>query len=227
MKKIIGCLALVGCLGLTLTGCKGSTNDVEKQIEKMEETVKEGKIFEDDRVVIITRKYTNDKTENSKIKYIKDENKSYFEVEENGKTSKIWIEEGEKESTLYINVGAQKYLYTVSQDEYGEGNVILELLQMASAGKAFYNMIIEEMEKNLKTCKDKGVSCEVEKTLGGKVTYTHKQDKESTTYIVKGGKVVSVKEVKVEGNDTEETTAEIEYENQKVELPNKASYTKK
>ena len=230
MKKV-GLCSLALASVLTLSGCKGTTNDVEKQIEKMEDVVKEGKIFEKD--YSYTTSMSND-GEELDVKMIRDNNKMYVEVEADlseffsGKMQ-LWIEEVDKEYTIYMNFDGEKKYSVYDEDEYEEFEEGFNLL--GTTLKDSYESHIDALEDAIDECDEEGVTCEIEKTLLGKVTFNYKDEDGKATYVLKGGKILSV-EVKATSEiipgvkSTTKGSMECEYKNQTVEMPDKDDYEK-
>lgn len=221
MKRKIGSLALVACLGLTLTGCKGSTNDVEKQIDKIEETIEEGKIFNKDYSINFDFKTT---TMGASVAIkgflVKDGDNFYREDNAGEVSSKTWIIKGDEKYTIYLENATGKHYYTVDLDDTTAIDALLD-----GDLKEIYKQEVSTLTLSLESCDEDSATCEVEKSLFGKVTYSIEEEGSSAKYVLKGGKILS-SEVKLDGGVAVkmETVSEYNYSNQTVKAPNKVEF---
>lgn len=210
MKKV-GLCSLALASVLTLSGCKGTTNDVEKQIEKMETVVKEGKIFEEDYAII-----TKDESGEETNVLIVDDNKVYMVSEK----TKIWLEKGRQKTTIYLEKGNEKKYIELDNDEYEEIEEFLEFETYVLEEE--YKDYVKILKETLDECNDKDVTCTVKKSLLGKVTFTIDEDYRVGTIVLKGGKVLSL----LSKGENYESLTEYEYGNQTVEMPDKDDFDK-
>lgn len=239
MKKKIGLIALVGCLGLSLTGCKGETDDVNKQLEKMSDVIEEGELFDDDYQIKAEMKLTDDgKTSTMKYHFEKDKEKYWIKIEIDDGNEEKYIESwvGEKDDKFYAfydNNGKDKIYAEIDSEDVDEaiGEAMDGVEGMETNLKDLYDAAYGALKAMVETCNsnqsDK-ITCSVDKSLFGKVTLTLESDaifgegKMTTSYSLKGGKL---RETTIK-SDEAEVTMKLGYGNQIVRLPDTDDFKK-
>lgn len=219
MKKI-GSLVLVGCLGLTLTGCKKDLDYMEKEITKMEEKLEELK-NEDYSVhmeQVSAGRYTLNKTVNK-------DGKNYYV-----RSHTVYEDETVIVERWFEHKSGNKYTIYV---QYTEGNLKGELkkqeIEIVSAGDYdlldlpyFYDEGIGATNEAINTCKNnEGGSCEVNKSLFGKVTFEYDSDEFDFKLVSNKGKIIEIyaEEEDERYSDNNKFDISIEYKDQTVKIP--------
>ena len=220
MKKGLLSLALVGCLSLTLTGCKGSLEDFEDQVDLLEELVEDGDIFEEDWKVIMN--ITADEGSQKNI-VRKDGNMIYTltqtMVDGEEMVEKMWTIEEDDGIHVYMESsnGVKDYYVISGEEEEGE----LVISEPENFLKNVYDMIISLDSELDDICELDGYTCSVEKKMFGKVILTAtEEDGETIEATLKKGKLL---EFSYEDEDGR-YDFEIEYKDQDISKPNKADF---
>lgn len=232
MKKKIGLIALVGCLGLTLTGCEGSTEDLNKQMTKMNKVIEDGDLFDDDYQVKGEMIVVSDGERNS-VKYHleKDDDNIWVKMEtvEDGEEKYFETWAGEKDDKYYAfyDDNGKKTYASVDEDEMEDAieDVVSGIEGLGTSLDSLYKTLAESLKGTLKSCESKltGTTCNVEKSIFGTVKFTITQEVAGATtemsYSLRGGKIREVSTKMTYGEDSMEIIMKYSYWNQIVRLP--------
>ena len=238
MKKLTGWL-LLGCLGLTVSGCKGDTDDVSKQLTKMSNVIEEDDIFDEDYSMKVKIEIPSQNKGNSLMEYTfkMDDDKVYLDLTTTyrNETSsiKVWIEEEDDVYYTYIDNGKSK-VYSEYSSENDAFKAFDNLgVSINSSLKETYNNLYSELEKLTNDCENEEndtITCSVERTLFGKVTLNTRLESIlgsviESTYTLKKGKLIRAATKASHDEYESSTVIEFDYSNQKITIPNKKDYT--
>lgn len=199
-KKILGLCTAV-CLGVTLTGCSATADDLENQLEKMEAIIEEGDIYEDDWA--LSAEY-----EGQDVTVKKDGDNFYMDMNMDGNVGEVWMIKDGAKYTVYGKMDGKKYKAEVDTEE-------VEAMLAEFDIKEYHEGFFEILKAVPEACEEEGVTCEFEKNLFGKFTASMEVDDTGLTFVIKGGKLLSLSG-NVYGT---EMSIEFDYGNQRVKAP--------
>ena len=242
MKQKIGFITILGALCFSVSGCKGDTDDINKQVSKMNNIIEQGDIFSKDYRIEgeISSKYGNN--ENS-IEYLlkKDGSTYYVELEsefnDKENTIRYWLEKENSSYYVYYDDGIDKLYLEINENDK-VNDILGDIFTDAGVSinpdlKTAYENIKSNIESSIDSCNEnsiEGLTCKVDKTLFGKVTfnmnYSLKGTNSSSSFVLKKGKVMEVSSLYTSDNSYVSSEVEFDYGNQKISLPNKDEYVK-
>lgn len=241
-KKRSLILALSMCF--CLSGCKGDTGDVSKQLNKMDEFMHDKDFSSLDYEIEgeFTTRNKNDNTVLS-MEYVleKDGDNYYIEIEternESEYLKQYWLIRNDTKYDIYFNNNGEKQFTSIINDRdelnyklyaiFLEENIMLEPNLLST-----YNNIKNNIESSINSCNEniEGYSCKVEKKLFSKVTlnitYSYNNLTTSSIYKLKRGKIKEISTTKSSAISSIYSKVEFDYDNQKITIPNKSDYSK-
>ena len=237
-KQLSSLLALTICC--CVSGCKGNTNDINKQLTKMETLFNKGDFFREDYEIsgeIYTK--INDNDANIEYSLEKDGDNYHVEIETeigiNEDDKQYWfIKNGDKYDVYFNNNGTKQYVSV--------GNVSIDTMLLGLFSSAnirldphlanTYANVKSNIENNLTLCNEgvEGYTCGVERKLILKVifksSYTNGSVTTSSLYELRRGKIDKISSSSSGSESYYRTEVEFEYKNQTVNIPNKNEYNK-
>lgn len=235
MSKKLGLVALLGCLGLTISGCKADSNDLSKQVDKMSEVIEKGKIFDKDYQIKGEFKFVND-GESEEIEYHleRDDDNIWVEMDYDIKgedqTIRAWVGEKDDKYYAFLDTKDEKIYSEIDSENLTEemNDFISDIDGLSSNLEDIYNSMYDSIENAVKMCKENngklGFSCEIEKTMFGTVEVEIEQKligsaSSKFSFSIRGGKLREVEVVTISGDIAMEMSMEFSYMNQIVRLP--------
>jgi len=194
MRKKILSLIMIGSLSLTITGCKADNTDFETQVEKMNQIIEDGKLFEKDyqlKASMFT--ILNGKKTEIDYHFERDGNNYWLEMDTDSD-----LEELDEDIEIWVGKKDEKYYAFYEYDnkkEYNEisstqvNNLIdskMNLNNFESNLQDNYLSMVELISETMAECQKDGVVCTYDKSLFGTVTLTMSQqdDADKTEVII-------------------------------------------
>ena len=227
IKKFMS-IAMLICLGLTLSGCKGSIKNVDKQIDKMKNIVEKEELFEEDYKMIYSLSKKHSGQTNSyydkNVTIKKSGNRMYIYTKEGSTATNVWVGEENSKYYVYYNDGTIKEFAEITEGEVN--SLFLELEKKDIGIRGVYDNWIMALETYKGNCNKKDVKCNIEKNLfGSKVDFEYKDTVGKHEIEIKNGVILEISEEETINGDEVDVEINFEYDDQKISWPSRKEYT--